>query len=108
MKKLFVSLACLLLLCGCSSPTAKKGDIVKIDYVGKKDGEAFDGGTASNQILELGADQYVSGFEEGIIGMKTGETKKVNIAFPDYYYEGLAGEKVVFEITVKKIYKEVQ
>lgn len=112
MKKiLLVSLTCLFLLCGCSSTqsnTAENGDVVKIDFVGKKDGVAFDGGTASGQILELGSGQYVPGFEEGIVGMKAGETKNVNITFPENYYEDLAGQKVVFEITVQKVYKEVK
>jgi len=112
MKKIILaSLVCLFLLSGCSSTeskTAQEGDVVKIDFVGKKDGVAFDGGTASGQILELGSGQYVSGFEEGIVGMKVGETKNVNITFPENYYEELAGKEVVFEITVQKIYKEVK
>lgn len=112
MKKiLLASLTCLLLLCGCSSTqsnVAEEGDVVKIDFVGKKDGVAFDGGTASGQLLELGAGQYVPGFEEGIVGMKVGETKNINITFPENYYEELAGKDVVFEITVQKVYKEVK
>lgn len=112
MKKfILLGLACIFLLCGCSSTqsnVAQEGDVVKIDFVGKKDGVAFDGGTASGQILELGAGQYVSGFEEGIVGMKSGETKNIHITFPENYYEGLAGEEVVFEITVQKVYKEVK
>lgn len=110
MKKiLLASLTCLLLF-GCSntSNTVEKGDVVKIDFVGKKDGVAFDGGTAQGQILEIGAGQYVDGFEDGIIGMKPGETKNVNITFPNHYYEELAGKDVVFEITVQKVYKEVK
>ena len=74
MKKiLLASVVCLLLLCGCSkgdsssqSKVAKEGDVVKIDFVGKLDGVAFEGGTASGQIVELGAGQFVPGFEEGI------------------------------------------
>lgn len=112
MKKILLScLTCLLLLSGCSSTqsnVAENGDVVKIDFVGKKDGVAFEGGTASGQILELGAGNFVPGFEDGIIGMKSGETKNVDITFPDNYYEDLAGKKVVFEITVQKIYKEVK
>lgn len=110
MKKILLASLTCLLLCGCSntSNTVEKGDVVKIDFVGKKDGVAFDGGTAQGQILEIGAGQYVDGFEDGIIGMKPGETKNVNITFPNYYYEELAGKDVVFEITVQKVYKEVK
>lgn len=112
---LLASVVCLLLLCGCSSSesssqskVAKEGDVVKIDFVGKLDGVAFDGGTASGQIVELGAGQYVPGFEEGIIGMEVGEKKNVDVTFPENYYENLAGKKVVFEITVQKLYREVK
>lgn len=111
MKKLFVILVSLGFLFGCSSAestVANKGDVVKIDFVGKKDGVAFDGGSASGQIVELGAGQYIPGFEEGIIGMKLGETKEVNVTFPENYYEELAGKEAVFEITVQKIYREVK
>lgn len=108
MKKVFACLLCLGILCGCSQTTAKEGDLVKIDFVGKMDGEAFDGGSASGQIVELGAGQYIPGFEDGIIGMKRGETKEINVTFPDYYYEELAGKDAVFEITVQNIYREVK
>ena len=116
MKKiLLASVVCLLLLCGCSkgdsssqSKVAKEGDVVKIDFVGKLDGVAFEGGTASGQIVELGAGQFVPGFEEGIIGMEVGEKKDIDVTFTENYYENLAGKKVVFEITVQKLYKEVK
>lgn len=108
MKRLVaVFLTCLLLLTGCSSSsTANKGDIVKIDFVGTMDGKAFSGGSATDQIVELGSGMYIAGFEEGIVGMKKGETKAVSMKFPETYYEDLAGKDVTFNITVKAIYKE--
>ena len=108
MKKLIISLACIMMLFGCSSQTAQEGDVVKVDFVGKMDGEVFSGGSATDQIIELGSGNYIPGFEEGIVGMKTGETKDVNVTFPDTYYEELAGKEAVFEITVQKIYIEVK
>ncbi len=115
MKKfLLVSVMCLMLLCGCSSDSSsqskvvKNGDVVKIDFVGKIDGVAFEGGSATGAILELGSGQMIPGFEEGIVGMKLGEKKNVEVTFPSNYYENLAGKKAVFEITVQKLYKEVK
>lgn len=106
-KVLAVFLTCLLLLTGCgSSDTASNGDIVKIDFVGTMDGQTFSGGSATDQIVELGAGMYIEGFEEGIVGMKKGETKAVSMKFPESYYEELAGKDVTFNITVKAIYKE--
>lgn len=110
MKKLLAILFVgMLLLTGCSSTSniAEEGDIVKIDFVGVMDGEEFSGGSATDQIVELGAGMYIPGFEEGIVGMKKGETKAVEMNFPETYYEELAGKAVTFEITVKAIYKEV-
>lgn len=111
MKKLLVALAaCAFLLTGCSSGdiTASKGDIVKVNFVGKMNGEVFQGGSATGQLIELGAGMYIPGFEEGIIGMGLGETKDVKLTFPSNYYEDLAGKEVVFEITVTDLYKEVK
>lgn len=111
MKKLFVCLlSCLFVLTACSSSntTCQEGDVVKIDFVGMMDGEEFSGGSASNQIVELGSGAYIDGFEDGIIGMKKGETKDVEMTFPETYYEDLAGKDVTFKITVKSIYKEVK
>ena len=112
MKKLLVALcACLFLLTGCSSSESKvasKGDIVKVNFVGKMNGEAFQGGSATGQLIELGAGKYIEGFEEGIVGMKLGETKDVNLTFPTNYYEDLAGKPVTFTITITDLYKEVK
>ena len=83
---------------------AKDGDEVVIDFVGKKDDVAFDGGTATDYTLKLGAGQFIPGFEEGIIGKKAGETFDLDLAFPkDYHSADLAGETVVFTTTLKKV-----
>ena len=83
---------------------AKDGDEVVIDFVGKNDGVAFDGGTATDYTLKLGAGQFIPGFEEGIVGHKVGETFDLDLAFPaDYHAAELAGSKVVFTTTLNKI-----
>lgn len=86
---------------------AKDGDEVIIDFVGKKDDVAFDGGTAKDYSLKLGSNQFIPGFEGGIIGHKTGDEFDLTLKFPkDYHSKDLAGADVVFTITVKEI-KEV-
>ena len=83
---------------------AQKGDTVNIDYVGMKDGEAFDGGTAEGYDLELGSGVFIDGFEDGLIGANTGEERSLNLPFPeDYANADLAGQAVVFDVTVNKI-----
>lgn len=83
---------------------AETGDDVVIDFVGKQDGVAFDGGTAQDYRLGLGSNQFIPGFEEGIVGHKPGETFDLELEFPkDYHAAGLAGAKVVFTTTLKKI-----
>lgn len=83
---------------------AKLGDEAVIDFVGKKDGVAFDGGTGSDYKLELGAGQFIPGFEEGIIGHKKGEEFDLDLTFPeDYHAEHLKGAKVVFTTTLKAV-----
>ena len=73
--------------------TVEDGDCVNIDYEGKKDGVAFDGGTAQGYVLEIGSGTFIDGFEDGVIGMKTGETKDLNLKFPDSYQStDLAGK----------------
>ncbi|WP_066963778.1 trigger factor [Microbulbifer sp. Q7] len=80
---------------------AQKGDRVTIDFVGRKDGEEFDGGKAEGQQLVLGSGSMIPGFEDGIIGMKPGEEKEVTVTFPeDYQAENLAGAEAVFTIKV--------
>jgi len=86
---------------------AKLGDDVVIDFVGKKDGVAFDGGTGNDYQLGLGAGQFIPGFEEGIVGHKPGDKFDLELTFPaDYHSAELKGAKVTFETTLKSI-KEV-
>lgn len=87
---------------------AQDGDEAVIDFVGKKDGVAFDGGTGSDYTLKLGAGQFIPGFEEGVVGHKAGEEFDLNLEFPkDYHSKDLAGEKVVFTVTLKEV-KELE
>ena len=83
---------------------AKIGDETVIDFVGKKDGKAFQGGTGKDYPLVLGSNSFIPGFEDALVGLKAGDTKDVKLAFPkDYHAKDLAGQDVVFEVTVKKI-----
>lgn len=83
---------------------AKEGDIVDIDFVGMKDGEAFDGGTSEGYKLELGSHSFIDGFEDGLIGANVGDELSLNLTFPeDYHSEELAGQAVVFDVTVNGI-----
>ena len=80
------------------------GDCVNIDYEGKKDGVAFNGGTAQGHVLEIGSNSFIDGFEEGLIGAKVGDTLDLNLTFPEAYHnEELAGQDVVFDVTVNRI-----
>lgn len=86
----------------------QNGDIANIDYEGKKDGVAFEGGTAQGYDLGIGSGSFIPGFEEGLIGVKKGETVDINLTFPENYHAAdLAGEEVVFTVTVNAIYQEV-
>ena len=83
---------------------AQNGDLVTINFVGTMDGEEFEGGTANNYDLILGAGGMIDGFEDGIVGMKKGTTKDVEVVFPENYIEeDLAGKPAVFKITMQKI-----
>lgn len=83
---------------------AADGDRVKIDYKGLKDGEAFEGGTAEGYTLVLGSNTFIDGFEEGLIGVKAGEERDLNLTFPeDYQAEDLAGQDVVFEVKIHEV-----
>ena len=83
---------------------AKTGDVVVIDFVGRIDGEAFDGGAAEGHSLELGSDSFIPGFEEGLVGVKVGETRDVEVTFPeDYQAAHLAGKLTVFEVKVNEL-----
>lgn len=85
--------------------SAKTGDAVNIDFEGKIDGVAFEGGTAKGYDLTIGAGGFIDGFEDGIIGMEAGETKDLDLSFPDPYLSNpdLSGVPVVFTITVNSI-----
>lgn len=87
---------------------AKDGDETIIDFIGKKNDVAFDGGTGTDYTLTLGSNQFIPGFEEGIIGHKAGETFDLELEFPnDYHAKELAGEKVVFTTTLKKVVEPI-
>lgn len=98
-----------------SNPTKVSQDVVgetsvvNIDYVGKKDDVAFDGGTAQGQELDIANSGYIPGFAESIVGMKVGETKDCPMTFPEEYHsEDLAGQDVVFTITVNECWENVE
>lgn len=83
---------------------AKLGDEVIIDFVGKKDGEAFAGGSAKDYHLELGSKSFIPGFEDGIVGHESGDKFDLNLTFPkDYGVAELAGAKTVFEVLLKQV-----
>lgn len=82
---------------------AKLGDIAVIDFEGFDNGEAFEGGKGENYELELGSGSFVPGFEDQVIGMKTGEEKDIDITFPEDYHKDLAGKAVVFHVKVNEV-----
>lgn len=84
--------------------TVEVGDIANIDYVGKKDDVAFEGGTAEGYDLLIGSGNFIPGFEDGLIGVGVGETVDLNLTFPEEYHApDLAGAEVVFTVTVNSI-----
>ncbi len=87
---------------------ARLGDVVTIDYEGKIDGVAFEGGTSKGQQTELNEDRFIPGFATGIAGMKAGETRDVEAKFPDdYQQQDLAGKTAIFTITLHEV-KELE
>ena len=87
---------------------AKNGDTLVIDFVGKKDGVAFEGGTAKGYELKLGSGTFIPGFEDQLVGVKAGEEKLVNVTFPkDYPAEDLADRPCTFEVTVHEVREKV-
>lgn len=88
---------------------AKKGDQVQIGFVGKIDGEAFDGGSMENHHLELGSNAFIPGFEDQLIGTKEGDKKDVKVTFPaEYHAEDLKGKEAVFEVEIKQVNEPVE
>ena len=87
---------------------AADGDVLLVDFEGLLDGKAFEGGKASDYLLELGGGQLIAGFEEQLAGVGGGETRKVEVTFPDdYQAEDLAGEDAVFTVEVKEVREKV-
>lgn len=85
---------------------AEEGDRVTIDFVGKLDGEAFEGGAGNDQQLVLGSKSFIPGFEEQIVGFKAGDEKTITVTFPENYQAAhLAGKEATFDITVKEVAK---
>ena len=83
---------------------AKDGDQIVMDFVGKVDGEAFEGGSAEDYPLVLGSNSFIPGFEDQLVGVKEGEEKAVTVSFPeDYQAEHLAGKEAVFDCTIKAV-----
>lgn len=99
-----------------SKTVIAEGDIVDVDYVGKKDGTAFDGGSAENQYIDVSGNSnavmgngYIEGFTDGLIGAKVGDTVDCNVTFPEQYQsQELAGQPVVFTFTVNAICRKIE
>ena len=87
---------------------AQENDMVNIDFVGKKDGEGFEGGQMTGTNLELGSGRMIPGFEEGILDRKIGESFTLDLQFPEQYHnEELAGQAVQFDITLNSVSKQI-
>jgi trigger factor len=84
------------------------GEVATIDYAGKIDGEPFEGGTGTDTQVEIGGEGFIPGFAAGIEGMKPGETRTINVTFPeDYSRKELAGKAATFDITCKQVSRQV-
>jgi trigger factor len=82
----------------------QKGDLVTLDYTGTINGEAFEGGTAEKQTLEIGSGHFVPGFEEQLVGLNLEEEKDISVVFPDEYHaEDLKGKEAVFHVKIHEI-----
>ena len=79
------------------------GDTAVISFTGVVDGKEVEGAKGENYPLEIGSHSFIPGFEEGLVGMKTGETKKLNLKFPENYVEELKGKDVEFTVTVNEV-----
>ena len=89
--------------------TVESCDTVTINFTGTIDGKEFDGGSAEDYQLTVGEGSMIDGFEDGIIGMKDGETKELDLTFPeDYYDDSVAGKAVVFKVTLQKFTRKAE
>lgn len=87
-----------------SQEPAKMGDFATIDFVGSVDGKIFEGGTAQNYRLELGSKSFIDTFESQIVNMKVGDSKDINVTFPENYHEkSLAGKPALFKVVLNKL-----
>ena len=86
---------------------AQLGDTVVIDFEGFIDGKAFDGGKGENYSLELGSHSFIPGFEESLVGTKAGESKDINVTFPEQYVENGAVKPATFKVTVHEVKEKV-
>ena len=85
---------------------ASDGLFVKIDFEGYLNDELFEGGAAKDYLIEIGSNNMIPGFEEGLIGLKANEEKELNLSFPDdYHAEDLKGKKVMFKIKINEVLK---
>jgi len=82
---------------------ARSGDLATIDFAGFVDGKPLENSSAAEQTIELGNSGFIPGFDDGIIGMNVGDTRRIELKFPDDYREGLAGKPVTFEISLKRL-----
>ena len=88
---------------------AADGDMVNIDYVGRRDGEEFQGGSAKGANLVLGSGRMIPGFEDGLVGKQAGETVTLDLTFPENYHnKDLAGQTTQFEVTVNSVSEKVK
>lgn len=84
--------------------TAQSGDQVRVSFTGTIDGKSFEGGSEEDYDFVIGEGAVADGFDEGIVGMKAGETKELNLTFPEDYYDSeLAGKSAVYQVTVQSI-----
>lgn len=88
--------------------TVEEGNTAVIDFKGFVDGKELQGGTGENYPLEIGSHSFIPGFEEGLVGMKKGETKELNLKFPNEYTEELKNKDVVFNVTIREIKERVK
>jgi trigger factor len=85
---------------------AEQGDKVTLDYLGKIDGEAFEGGAAQDADIVIGSNQFIPGFEEQLVGVKAGDETTIEVTFPEAYAaEHLAGKKAAFDLVIKQVAK---